>query len=52
MLEVWGIVSLPFCQVLLLLPLIITLFTGQPAGGDVVTVETLVILPLALLLLE
>lgn len=33
--EVWGTGSLLLCQLLLLLPL----FTGQPAGGDVVIDE-------------
>lgn len=46
--EVRGAGSLPLCQLLLLLPL----FTGQPAGGDVVTVDTAaMVTPVELLLL-
>lgn len=46
--EVWGIGSLPLCQLLLLLPL----FPGQPAEGDGVTVVTpATVTPLELLLL-
>ena len=46
--EVWDTGSRPLCQLLFLLPL----FTEQPAGGDVVTMETAAIVtPLELLLL-
>lgn len=45
--EVWSTGSRPLCQLVLLLPL----FTGQPAGGDVVSVETpAIVAPLELLL--
>lgn len=49
--EVWGIGSLPLCQLLLLL-LLMLLFNEQPAGGAVVTVDIpAIVIPLALLLL-
>lgn len=47
--EVWGIDSLPRCQLLLLL--LLMLFTEQPAGGAVITVEIpAIVAPLVLLL--
>lgn len=43
--DVWGSGTLPLCQLLILLPL----FTGQPAGGDVVSEELLdIVAPLEL----